>query len=161
MLRTVIRGLVLGSIAVGIGTACSSGDSADEGLKEAIKANACGNGVCSGRETCTSCPQDCGACPPRCGDGSTISRRTGGVPSSLRTSSTPWSLWRARHRPALGGLGLAAGLATLPVAGQLAWEAAARLLVVAGPLWLAFVAATSALLWQGSLERTGPEGEPS
>lgn len=61
-------------------------------------------------------------------------------------------LWRAR-RPALGALGLAAGLATVPVAGQLAWEAAARWLAVAGPLWLAFVLATSALLWRGATVR--------
>lgn len=63
-----------------------------------------------------------------------------------------WSLWRVGRRPVLGGLGLAAGLATLPVAGQLAWEPAASLLAVAGPLWLAFVLATSVLLWGG---RTG------
>jgi len=60
-----------------------------------------------------------------------------------------WSLWRSGRRPALGGLGIAAGLATIPVAGQLAWEPAARLLAVAGPLWLAFVLATSVLLWGG------------
>jgi hypothetical protein len=61
-----------------------------------------------------------------------------------------WVLFRSGRR-LLGGLGLAAGLATLPVAGQLAWEAAARWLVVAGPLWLAFVLATSALLWGGRM----------
>ena len=60
-----------------------------------------------------------------------------------------WSLWRSGRRPALGGLGIAAGLATIPVAGQLAWEPAARLLAVAGPLWLAFVLATSVLPWGG------------
>ena len=66
---------------------------------------------------------------------------------------TGWSLWRSGRRPALGGLGLAAGLATVPVAGQLAWEPVTRLLAVAGPLWLAFVLATSVLLWGG---RTAP-----
>jgi len=70
-----------------------------------------------------------------------------------------WSLWRAGRRPALGGLGIAAGLATIPVAGQLAWEPAARLLAVAGPLWLAFVLATSVLLWGGRTERVAREGE--
>jgi beta propeller repeat protein len=30
---------------------------------------ACGDGTCNGTETCSSCPQDCGACPPVCGDG--------------------------------------------------------------------------------------------
>lgn len=30
---------------------------------------ACGDGACSGGETCSSCAADCGACGPRCGDG--------------------------------------------------------------------------------------------
>ncbi len=60
-----------------------------------------------------------------------------------------WLLVRAR-RPVLGGLGLAGGLASIPVAGQLASEAAARWLVVAGPLWLLFVLASSVLLWRGA-----------
>jgi hypothetical protein len=67
-------------------------------------------------------------------------------------------LWRAHHRPALGGLGIAAGLATVPVAGQLAWEHAADLLLLAGPLWLAFVLWTSVLLWTGALRARSPEG---
>jgi hypothetical protein len=57
----------------------------------------------------------------------------------------------ASGRRWLGGLGLAAGIATVPVAGQIAWEAAAKWLVVAGPLWLAFVLATSVLLWTGRM----------
>ena len=63
-------------------------------------------------------------------------------------------LWRSRSgRRVLGGLGLAAGLATLPVAGQLAWERGrAPGWSWPGPLWLAFVLATSVLLWGG---RTG------
>ena len=28
----------------------------------------CGDGVCNGDETCTSCKADCGPCPPKCGD---------------------------------------------------------------------------------------------
>jgi hypothetical protein len=62
-------------------------------------------------------------------------------------------LWRAGRRPVLGGLGVAAGLATIPVAGQVAWQGAAAWLAVAGPLWLAFVTATSALLWRGTTHR--------
>jgi hypothetical protein len=60
-----------------------------------------------------------------------------------------WLVVRAR-RPVLGGLGLAGGLASIPVAGQLAFEGAARWLVVAGPLWLLFVLASSVLLWRGA-----------
>jgi hypothetical protein len=52
-------------------------------------------------------------------------------------------------RRGLGALGLLAGLVTVPVAGQLASEAAAKALALAGPLWLAFVAATSLRLWTG------------
>lgn len=28
----------------------------------------CGNGVCDEKETCSSCPEDCGSCPPVCGN---------------------------------------------------------------------------------------------
>jgi hypothetical protein len=65
------------------------------------------------------------------------------------------SFARAERRPALGALGLAAGLATLPVALQITSDAAARWLAVAGPLWLAFVLATSFLLWRGRPRRAG------
>ncbi len=34
-----------------------------------IKQIACGDRVCNGTETCSSCPKDCGICPPACGDG--------------------------------------------------------------------------------------------
>ncbi len=67
-----------------------------------------------------------------------------------------WILWTAGRRPVLGGLGLAAGLASVPVAGQIAWDDAVRLLAVAGPLWLGFVLATSALLWGGRSEPVVP-----
>jgi hypothetical protein len=52
-------------------------------------------------------------------------------------------------RRGLGVLGLVAGLVTVPVAGQLASATAARALALAGPLWLAFVVATSVRLWAG------------
>lgn len=47
---------------------------------------------------------------------------------------------------ALRWLGVAAGLASLPVALQFSSDAFARLLAVAGPLWLAWVSWTSVLL---------------
>jgi hypothetical protein len=58
------------------------------------------------------------------------------------------ALWRTGER-ALGALGVVAGLASLPVALQPFSEAAARLLVVAGPLWLLFVAWSSLRMWRG------------
>jgi hypothetical protein len=50
---------------------------------------------------------------------------------------------------ALGVLGIVAGLASIPVAGQPFSEAAAKLLGVAGPLWLLFVLWSSVRLWRG------------
>jgi hypothetical protein len=108
---------------------------------------------------------------PACGDGGcvAVARALLGVTLSLDAlfnlvfgaglALAGWSLWTAGRRPVLGGLGLAAGLATLPVAGQLAWESAANLLAVAGPLWLGFVVATSVLLWSGRTERVAREEE--
>ncbi len=59
------------------------------------------------------------------------------------------ALGRAEGRPVLRALGVAAGLASVPVSLQIASDAAAAWLVVAAPLWLAFVAATSVLLARG------------
>ena len=56
------------------------------------------------------------------------------------------ALGRAERRPVLAALGVAAGLASLPVSLQVASDAGAAWLAVAAPLWLAFVAATSVLL---------------
>ena len=58
------------------------------------------------------------------------------------------SLW-TRGARALAILGLVAGLASIPVAGQPFSEAAAKLLGVAGPLWLLFVLWSSVRLWRG------------
>lgn len=44
----------------------------------------------------------------------------------------------------LRALALAAGLTSLPVAAQVVWDPAARLLAVAAPLWLGLIVATSA-----------------
>ena len=35
----------------------------------AVAGGGCGNGTCNGKETCKTCPADCGVCPPVCGDG--------------------------------------------------------------------------------------------
>jgi hypothetical protein len=42
----------------------------------------CGNGICAGAETCTSCPIDCGACPS--GD---IQVRASRIASTVTTCS--------------------------------------------------------------------------
>jgi hypothetical protein len=57
------------------------------------------------------------------------------------------ALWRRGER-APGVLGIVAGLASIPVAGQPFSEASAKLLGVAGPLWLAFVLWTSFRMWR-------------
>ena len=57
------------------------------------------------------------------------------------------ALW-VRGIRALAVLGLLAGLASIPVAGQPFSEAAAKLLGVAGPLWLVFVLWSSVRLWR-------------
>jgi hypothetical protein len=69
-------------------------------------------------------------------------------------------LARAERRPFLGILGFSAGVATVPVSLQFALDAAATWLAVAGPLWLAYVAASSVLLWRGRriVERTATGG---
>jgi hypothetical protein len=54
----------------------------------------------------------------------------------------------SRGSRGLGALGLAAGLATVPVSGQVFSERAASLLYVAAPLWLAFVVAASVRMWR-------------
>jgi hypothetical protein len=58
------------------------------------------------------------------------------------------ALW-GRGERWLAALGIAAGLASIPVAGQPFSVAAANLLAVAGPLWLAFVGWSSVRLWRG------------
>lgn len=63
------------------------------------------------------------------------------------------SALRARGARALGLLGLVAGLASIPVAGQPFSETAAKLLGVAGPLWLVFVLWSSGRLWRGEVGR--------
>jgi hypothetical protein len=62
------------------------------------------------------------------------------------------ALWRQGAR-VLGGLGLVAGLASIPVAGQPFSAEAAKLLAVAGPIWLTFVLASSWRLWTGGARR--------
>lgn len=59
------------------------------------------------------------------------------------------ALWRRGER-AVGVFGIVAGMASIPVAGQPFSEASAKLLGVAGPLWLAFVLWTSFRMWRGT-----------
>jgi hypothetical protein len=59
------------------------------------------------------------------------------------------ALWRRGER-AVAVLGIVAGLASLPVAGQPFSDDSARLLALAGPLWLAFVLWTSGRMWRGT-----------
>lgn len=61
------------------------------------------------------------------------------------------ALGRAERRPGLAWLGMAAGVASIPVSLQFAFDQASNLLAVAGPLWLAWVTWTSVLLWRGDL----------
>ena len=55
--------------------------------------------------------------------------------------------WDGGGRRWLRLLALAAGIASLPVGAQAFVDGAASLLVVAGPLWLAFIAATTFSKW--------------
>jgi hypothetical protein len=59
------------------------------------------------------------------------------------------ALWRqgGSGRP-LSVLGVAAGVLSIAVSPQVVSDAAPRLLAIAGPLWLAFVAWTSVRLWR-------------
>ena len=58
------------------------------------------------------------------------------------------ALWRPGER-GVAFLGIVAGIASIPVAGQPFSEASARLLAVAAPLWLSFVLWTSVQMWRG------------
>jgi len=58
----------------------------------------CGDAMCNGAETCSSCQSDCGACPPACGDGScnaredclTCSQDCGECGSEAQTQLDQW-----------------------------------------------------------------------
>jgi hypothetical protein len=52
----------------------------------------------------------------------------------------------------LRALALAAGLASLPVGGQVVSEQAANLLLLAAPLWIAFVACTTFVAWPAAAD---------
>lgn len=62
------------------------------------------------------------------------------------------ALWRrAAGSRWLSLLSLVAGLSSVPVSAQFQFDWAARLLVIAGPLWLSVVAVTSVGLWRRRL----------
>jgi hypothetical protein len=66
-----IRFAVLGLYVVASSQGCSSSvTDATADANEAAR-RACGDGVCNGKESCSTCPHDCGACStgPTCGDG--------------------------------------------------------------------------------------------
>jgi len=57
-------------VAMALPMSCATDDSpspSDDEINTLAKGS-CGNGSCTGNETCSSCPQDCGACAS-CGDG--------------------------------------------------------------------------------------------
>lgn len=56
--------------------------------------------------------------------------------------------WLGAGRKVLGGLGVIAGLATVPVVLQCVSATFAGWLAVAGPLWLAWITAASVSLWR-------------
>jgi hypothetical protein len=65
------------------------------------------------------------------------------------------ALWQRGER-AVGVLGVVAGLASIPVAGQPFFEASAKLLGVAAPLWLGFILWTSFRMWRAAAAGTRP-----
>ena len=51
-------------------------------VQEASTSSGCGDGICNGSETCSTCPADCGTCPPAGGGGG------GGVANPVATTPT-------------------------------------------------------------------------
>ena len=72
--------------------------------------------------------------------------------ADLRSRRAP-----GRRQPVLGALALVAGAASLPVALQFTSAKAAKLLAVAGPLWLAVLAGSAVSLWRGRSHGRGGE----
>ena len=71
--KRYVSGLLRGSVFA-LGFAACGGEGTDETIGSWDEyAKGCGNGVCSGKEDCSSCPSDCGVCapPPGTGGGST------------------------------------------------------------------------------------------
>jgi hypothetical protein len=66
--RRVRACAVVVSLAVVTLTGCGPAPQSSEQAAADLSARGCGNGVCSSKETCSTCPADCGACPPSCGD---------------------------------------------------------------------------------------------
>ena len=74
----------IGSIEAG--TAVFS-DGAHPQLDLSLTDPACGDTLCNGDETCTTCPGDCGACPPS--NGGSTGGTGGGSPGGSISSCTP------------------------------------------------------------------------
>src|SRR5262245_46695384 len=70
--RVVVASLsmICSSACLGTGDFDAGHDGSRDESVDALQSGGCGNGKCTGHETCTNCPQDCGPCAPVCGDGS-------------------------------------------------------------------------------------------
>jgi hypothetical protein len=68
-MKRVATCFLVAMVACGGGDDDVAGPDAALGVPDAPPGVVCGDGVCNGGETCTSCVTDCGVCPPGCGDG--------------------------------------------------------------------------------------------
>jgi hypothetical protein len=72
MTRPTLLGIAVGcSLLVTCAAGCGPGESGSAGNIQAVKGgvgNRCGDGICGPKESCSSCPQDCGQCSA-CGNG--------------------------------------------------------------------------------------------
>jgi len=136
-----------------VGHACGlQADAPADAMDDSLAARSCGNGACSAKETCTSCPQDCGVCPAPevCGDATCQASETcSSCPQDCGTCTSPAPTYtgpRFGTAPTIdGGLGEYASLPAITLSGasgtadvRAGWDAQA--------LYLAFDVTDSALL---------------
>jgi parallel beta-helix repeat protein len=72
---------VLGALVLVACAPVGSSDATPDSEAALSAKHSCGNGICNGKKTCSSCPQDCGACPapPPTEDAGTSPPATAGV----------------------------------------------------------------------------------